>query len=448
MVDAAPPVLANFDHANRMNFIYQEVPRGHQGPPNRLRSLPHPPKKSYVRFLNTSNVPVTVKWINFDGTPKVYRTVNPNQYFDCDTFVDHAWVFSDSRTGDPLCVDRNEIFWPRACMVAQNGVLVPKRYVVRIHKPVLPLLTLAARLVRDTLLDLTEPFFLEIPANLQTLLVKLKLDAWDALPGGRPNSPALVPDFPSYIILKSDHEDFRSNIVYISYRLSMHAKKLLSLARRRTSGERGYILTKTLEQLINALGYEFYYHNQPEVCTRKIASTIWKQMIFVRVYTDLLQKFCAPIDSRPEDNAYVYYDSLRERIERRYACMVDEHKTTVQRYHWEQLCLLLGKPEYKRPENDTDPAYLIPELIPLTERKEWEWISVRQKQLKDIFVKEEIYKYNFDLAIHLSNMSTKLENIFQVLCCFHFQLTGHHITEENPDEDEEMQELKRLETNI
>ncbi|XP_026281621.1 uncharacterized protein LOC113208705 [Frankliniella occidentalis] len=436
MVEAAPASAGNLEYASRMNFIYQEVPRGYQGPANRLRSLPHPPKKAYVRFLNTSNVPVMVKWIDFDGTPKIYRIIGPNQYFDCDTFVDHAWVFSDLSTGDPLCVEKNEIFWPRAYIVSENGVLVPKRYVVKIHKPVLTLLTLAARLTRDKLLDLTEPFFLEVPAHLQTLLVKLKLDVWEAAPDGRPNSPSLVPDYPSDVILKSDYEDFQSNIIYISYRLSMHAKKLLSLARSKTSGERGYILTKTLEQLISALGYEFDYYDQPEKYTRKIAPIIWKQMIFVRVYVDLLQKFCAPVNTRPDENTYSNYNSLREATERRYACMVEEHKTTVQRYLWEQLCLLLGKSEFERSDKVNDTAYHIPELLPLTERKEWEWISVRQKQLKNVSVKEDTYEYNLSLAEHLSNMSTKLENIFQVLCCFHYHLTGHHLTEENPDEDE------------
>lgn len=92
--------------------IFERVPSGYEGPSNLLRSRPHPPRKAYVRFINTSNTPVIVKWVDFDGNLKTYRTLKENEYFDCDTFQDHAWVFREYPWHDPMvsniCVYREE----------------------------------------------------------------------------------------------------------------------------------------------------------------------------------------------------------------------------------------------------------------------------------------------------------------------------------------------------
>lgn len=85
-----------------MSVIYEPVPKGFEGPSNLLRSLPHPPKKAYVRFINSTNSIITVKWIDFDGKLKNYRTLGENDFFDCNTFVDHAWVFRDYKMHDPM----------------------------------------------------------------------------------------------------------------------------------------------------------------------------------------------------------------------------------------------------------------------------------------------------------------------------------------------------------
>lgn len=95
-----PEVLALLDSS--FSAIMEYVPHGYEGPPNLLRSLPHPPSKALVRFINRSNVEVEVKWVDFDGQLQLYKILDPNQHFDCDTFVDHAWVFNELYNKDPM----------------------------------------------------------------------------------------------------------------------------------------------------------------------------------------------------------------------------------------------------------------------------------------------------------------------------------------------------------
>lgn len=413
--------------------IYEHVPTGHEGPSNLLRSRPHPPRKAYVRFINTSNTPVTVKWVDFDGNLKTYRTLKENEYFDCDTFQDHAWVFREYPWHDPMHVANKEVFWPKSAFVMLEGNYIQKRSSVKIHRPLISLLTLAARAVRNRLRYIMEPFCLEIPFLLQTLLVRLMLKSWEVSPK-RLNTQLSVPEDPENIILKSDLDDFQLNILFISYRLSLHARKLLSIARgMKGNGNVRATIIGLLETMICALGYEDQ-HNAPEMYSRKLAPVIWKQIIFLRVHLDNLQA-CCPLEDLDQDRSYYYY-FLQRLVERRRRLMPPEHQNSLQKYHWEQLCLLAGDPESENIRIKDDPAYDIPELLPLSQRTEWEWIDLRRMQLRH-HPKPEIVKMFISVTSQMLAITSRLENIFQVLGFFHYRLTGKQLTEETVSEEEE-----------
>lgn len=112
-----------------------------------------------------------------------------------------------------------------------------------------------------------------------------------------------------------------------------------------------------------------------------------------------------------------YYDNLVHVVERRRKLMFPEHQKSLQRYHWEQLSLLTGRPVNGNENIREDPAYGIPELLPLDQRTEWEWIDLRRKQLKDHPNKELVLVF-LGLTSNMLHTTNRLENIFQVGCYF------------------------------
>ena len=49
---------------------------------------------AFVRFFNASPRNVDVIWINFNGGRVKYKTLEPKQFFDVNTYVAHPWVIS------------------------------------------------------------------------------------------------------------------------------------------------------------------------------------------------------------------------------------------------------------------------------------------------------------------------------------------------------------------
>jgi len=93
--------------------------------------------------------------------------------------------------------------------------------------------------------------------------------------------------------------------------------------------------------------------------------------------------------------------------------MPPEQRNLLQKYHWEQLCLLAGDQESETIRIKKDPAYDIPELLPLTQRTEWEWIDLRRMQLRH-HPKPEIVNRFINVTSQMLAITSRLENIFQV----------------------------------
>lgn len=121
---------------------------------------------------------------------------------------------------------------------------------------------------------------------------------------------------------------------------------------------------------------------------------------------------CCPLEELDQDRSYYYY-FLQRLVERRRRLMPPEHRNSLQKYHWEQLCLLAGDRESESIRVKDDPAYDIPELVPLTQRTEWEWIDLRRMQLRH-HPKPEIVKMFISVTSQMLAITSRLENIFQV----------------------------------
>jgi von Hippel-Lindau disease tumor supressor len=42
---------------------------------------------------------VNILWLNYEGERVRYKTLQPNQFVDVNTFVGHPWIFRDADTG-------------------------------------------------------------------------------------------------------------------------------------------------------------------------------------------------------------------------------------------------------------------------------------------------------------------------------------------------------------
>lgn len=89
---------------------------------------------SFLRFVNKTNRNVDVVWVNYEGARVRYKTLNPDNYLDINTFAGHPWIFFDSETGDRMMVQLKEIFEPVAWNSEGNN-WPPQRKVVNITIP-------------------------------------------------------------------------------------------------------------------------------------------------------------------------------------------------------------------------------------------------------------------------------------------------------------------------
>lgn len=76
-----------------------------------LRSQPSR-RLTFVRFENATLRKVDVIWINFEGGRVKYKTLEPKQFFDVNTYVKHPWLFQDALTHEPLVVKSKPVFQP------------------------------------------------------------------------------------------------------------------------------------------------------------------------------------------------------------------------------------------------------------------------------------------------------------------------------------------------
>ncbi|XP_064649754.1 von Hippel-Lindau disease tumor suppressor-like [Lineus longissimus] len=104
--------------------------RQHETPRKSIDTQMH----SYVRFVNLTLRRVDVIWLNYQGIRVHYKTLDPEQYFNINTYVGHPWIFRDSLTGDKLVVRLKEVFEP-VVWTGDDG-WPPQRKVVNITIPV------------------------------------------------------------------------------------------------------------------------------------------------------------------------------------------------------------------------------------------------------------------------------------------------------------------------
>lgn len=72
--------------------------------------------RCYLRFINKTNVPVNLVWIDFNGKYVSYRLLNQNDFVDINTFKNHPWIAIDTFTNERLHIDKTFIYLPKSSM--------------------------------------------------------------------------------------------------------------------------------------------------------------------------------------------------------------------------------------------------------------------------------------------------------------------------------------------
>ncbi|KAI9555718.1 hypothetical protein GHT06_018233 [Daphnia sinensis] len=114
---------------------------------------------SFVRFCNATPRRVEVIWMNYEGARVKYKTLEPNEFFDVNTYVAHPWLFQDAITHESGRIHPQDI--------------QPKRVTVNITSPLYSLKVSAMHTIRRNLKDYNHVCQLEIPRQLQQDLVDL-----------------------------------------------------------------------------------------------------------------------------------------------------------------------------------------------------------------------------------------------------------------------------------
>ncbi|XP_033732285.1 von Hippel-Lindau disease tumor suppressor-like [Pecten maximus] len=114
---------------------------------NRLRSG-RSNVTSFVRFVNRTHRFVDIVWLNYEGARVKYKTLQPGQFVDVNTFVGHPWIFRDSDTGDHLVVQLREVFEMTTGWTPNDGV-PPWRKVINITIPVYTLKDRSLQVIRS-----------------------------------------------------------------------------------------------------------------------------------------------------------------------------------------------------------------------------------------------------------------------------------------------------------
>lgn len=93
---------------------------------------------AFVTFLNNTERKVDVIWINYEGLGIKYKTLEPTDRVDVNTFEGHPWIFRDSFSGDKLIADQQDIFYAQAVFITEETSgwhLRHQRQVVEIQLP-------------------------------------------------------------------------------------------------------------------------------------------------------------------------------------------------------------------------------------------------------------------------------------------------------------------------
>lgn len=127
----------------------------------------------FVRFYNKAYCQIDIIWLDYDGNPRKYRSLKPNQFLDVNTCVGHLWIFKDTISGEKMHVLGKPIF-PASYNVfgaQQNTPTRPRcRLCIPIFLPMQNLRQIALKAVYILLKDLSVIDKLELPMELRSEL--------------------------------------------------------------------------------------------------------------------------------------------------------------------------------------------------------------------------------------------------------------------------------------
>jgi len=131
-------------------------------------------KHAYIRFINMTKRRVDVIWINYEGVRVKYKTLEPTEYFDVTSFVNHPWIFRDAETHTKLVVSSQEVYdVPEPVYLRlQNGRVQATRAIVAITLPVYSLHECALQAVQKMIREPADVESLEIPFTLKKELLE------------------------------------------------------------------------------------------------------------------------------------------------------------------------------------------------------------------------------------------------------------------------------------
>lgn len=67
---------------------------------------------SFIRFKNVTQRIVDVIWINYEGARVKYKTLQPEEFFDVNTYVAHPWIFLDALSHERLNANSRHLYEP------------------------------------------------------------------------------------------------------------------------------------------------------------------------------------------------------------------------------------------------------------------------------------------------------------------------------------------------
>lgn len=73
--------------------------------------------RAFVIFENTTEREVDVYWVDYTSQLVRYRTLSSDDKLKINTFKTHPWVFLDKQSGERMCVDHEEVYWPQPILL-------------------------------------------------------------------------------------------------------------------------------------------------------------------------------------------------------------------------------------------------------------------------------------------------------------------------------------------
>ncbi|XP_075985766.1 von Hippel-Lindau protein [Anticarsia gemmatalis] len=127
-------------------------------------------KIAYLRYTNRTSRPIDVWWRDFEGKKRHYIRLDAGSYYDVNTYLTHAWEFTDVSTKESFVIDNKPIF--RAPEYV-GGKLYRTNWNITVM--VRPLRRLAIMALGTLLQSPEDAFMLDLPLTLAMELAELVL---------------------------------------------------------------------------------------------------------------------------------------------------------------------------------------------------------------------------------------------------------------------------------